>query len=220
MKKLKKKFIKKLVLFVMFGCVVATCGCAKEKEGKENSSEINESHTSDDTKESSSVSMGEIGWDEVVINGEKIKLPCTVAELEQKGIIVNEYSLKSILEKPNETFYLVAATCGEAGNVYLHIETGSDVEKQKENAVVSNIANKILSKEFFGVKNEIGLGSTVDELLEVYGTDFYALTAKDEENLASGYVLIQYGTEKVGYLFHVDDGIIEYIEVFNKEGER
>lgn len=223
MKNNGKEMTKKLVLLALCGCLIGICGCGNvvdtQKEDSQNSVFNTDMDTENTNGSSATDNNEQTAWDEVVINGEIIKLPCTLADLEKQGIVANSYMLQSILETTNEVFYLVAAT-GENVNIYLHIETGDDIDKGKENCIVSNIANKRTDRAYCHVGDGVGIGSTVDEVLDALGRDYYSLTAVDENNLKDGYVLLQYGDGIVGYLFHIDDGIVSYMEVFDKEGER
>lgn len=213
MKNMNKNLVKIMATVILTLLVIIVPGCGTKSESGSTTGTGTEKNNQSNKKDKTEK------WD-VIINGTKLDLPCTLADLEKVGVeLYNEKLLETILETPNETFLMTEAICEEGEEViYLKLLTGDDVAKGKKNIVVTIVTNYYMSSQDFTVKGHIGLGSDIDEVITVYGED-YVLSAEKMENFRDGIAVLQYGTGDDGLLFKATDGVVDYIEIIAEQGE-
>lgn len=152
------------------------------------------------------------------INGKSITLPCTLADLAEADVhIYSEYDREQVLSSVNQTFTMIQATCGDGMNpIFLKIETGENSNKREENATVKIITNnKMMQKDEFILKNNVGLGSSVDDVINTFGSN-YTVDSSQSDDLHKGFVMMHYGDSESGVLFWFTDNVLTYIEIYDK----
>ena len=151
------------------------------------------------------------------INGKSITLPCTLADLAEADVhIYNEDEKQEVLSSVNKTFTMIQATCGDGIKpIFLKIETGKNSNKGEENATVKIITNnKMMQKDEFILKNNVGLGSSVDDVINTFGSN-YTVDSSQSEDLHKGFVMMHYGDAESGVLFWFTDNVLTYIEIYD-----
>lgn len=128
-----------LMILTLAGCSTPTPGGMNDQgdqyeEGEDNRKN-DKDHNQDDISETtkSDNSAEEDGWG-LTIGGKSVELPCTLADLEKKGIqIANEARKEEILASSNETFSMIGAKCGKSYYAfYLRIVTGNNPEAKEK----------------------------------------------------------------------------------------
>ena len=68
-----------------------------------------------------------------MINGKEVQLPCTLAELAEAGVEIQNDAIKEmVLNSTNQKHLMIAATCGDKHNsLFLKIITGADADKKE-----------------------------------------------------------------------------------------
>lgn len=147
------------------------------------------------------------------INGKSINLPCKLSTLENAGVYIND---NYILETPNK-IYTVIHGWHDSQWIFLKIEIGSNTDKKSDNATVKTITNnKGMQKDLFVLKNGIGLGSTIDDVISTFGSN-YIVDSSASEDLHKGFVMTHYGDAEDGLLLWYQDGILNYIEIYKEK---
>lgn len=210
MKNYKRVFT--LVLAILMIFALSACGINNDQSnsnGEDNQQVENQGNNSS-TKEK---------W-EIKINGKGVTLPCTLADLAKIGVnIYGEYDKENVLNSTNETFTMIAATCGDDTNpIHLKITTGNAADKKEANATVKILTNTKMDGSLFELKNGIALGSSIDDVISTFGED-YNLSGTTDDDIHSGYVVINYGTKADGAMFNFKDGVLDYIEILADKGE-
>ena len=77
---------------------------------------------------------------------------------------------------------------------------------------MSIITNTHMNKDLFTLKNNIGLGSSLNDVINAFGNN-YTVTGKTDDDLNKGYTVITYGSKSSGVMFNFEDGILQYIEL-------
>ena len=170
----------------------------------------NSSFVDNENNSSTNNTNGNSKWG-LQINGKNINLPCKLSTLENAGVYIND---DYILQNPNKTYTMIHGW-HDSQFVFLKIETGSDIDKKSDNATVKIITNnKGMTKDLFVLKNGIGLGSNIDDVISTFGSD-YVVDSSASDDLHKGFVMTHYGDAKEGLLLWYQDGILNYIEVYN-----
>lgn len=183
-----------LCLLLLIG--VIGCGKKEEKDKKE-----------------------EINFD-VKINDVEINFPCTLEELKEAGVIINEEKLAEILETPNKEFNSVEAVCEDTNKpIYFKMQTGKD--SGESNVRVIGVMDLYLTKRVFQLQGELSIGSTVDNVIKVYGENYEVTECKNKEDLTVGIVFIDYVFDE-GYTLSLrfSDGLMNYIDVVDTREKR
>lgn len=210
---MKKNFARIMVFIFIFCMFTSLIGCGEKKSTNRSQEKVENTKKGDVQKEKKS------DWT-IELNGKEISLPCTLTDLEGADVhIHSEYDSEAILTTENESFLMIEATCGEGTDpLYLEILTGDDIEQQEENVTITHIANSYMGKELFLLNGSIGLGDSVEDVVDTFG-EGYGLTVGEKEELSQGLVVMTYGTMDSGVMLNFRDGILEYIEVLADRGE-
>lgn len=211
MKKFSFKRVFTILLAVLMIFTLAACG---GKDGKTDGNNNNKQQV-----DNQGANNSDSGWG-VKINGKAVTLPCTLADLAKINVnIYGEFDKETVLNSANETFTMIAATCGEDTNpIHLKIVTGGAADKKEANATVKIITNTKMDGSLFELKGGIALGSSIDDVIKTFG-DNYNMTGATGDDIHTGYVVINYGTKADGAMFNFKDGVLEYIEILADKGE-
>lgn len=144
----------------------------------------------------------------LTINGTSIVLPCTLDELTNVGVNVNEDFYEELMSTTNQTYSDSYVTSdGWAQGIYLNLRTGSDLSKKEKNVIVTSIRyylpahsfntaigitpdeSSLLTSYQFSIKNNITIGSKSEDVIDAFGTDY---EPKSETDLNGLYSLIYY----------------------------
>lgn len=212
----KNKFLKILVLGVVAILMLSLAACGNDSENNTSGDGANNNNVSQSNNEDENLTSM---WG-LQINGKSIQLPCTLADLARADIgIYEDYDRENVLGSENETFTMIAATCGsDTHPIHLKITTGSDAGKQEANATVKIITNTKMDGSLFKLKNNIALGSSLDDVIKAFGEN-YNLSGATEDDIHNGYTVINYGTKASGAMFNFENGVLTYIEILADEGE-
>lgn len=156
----------------------------------------------------------------MTIGGNKVTLPCTMAELEEMGIhLYTEYDEETIYESQNQTFTMICAVHEDAEDLmYLKIVTGDKPEDGSANAQVCAITNMTLDTDAFHMNKKFGLGASIDDMIAAFGED-YVVAGAAGDDIQIGYTVINYGTGSDNIIFIFDDNELKSMEVQYYEGE-
>lgn len=147
---------------------------------------------------------------DIKIGEAEITLPCTLSDLHKAGVTVyGEVKLQNILDSADKEYKMVEAVVNNGSTVlYLELKTGANVEDGEKNVTVNKIYNYYLTKSTIQLRGDLGLGSKVEKVIEVYGDD-YELTAENEDNLERGVVSLEYDDLVVKF----DSGMLNYMKI-------
>ena len=156
----------------------------------------------------------------MTFNGVNISLPCTMADLEAKGIrLYTEYDEETIYASQNESFVWISAVCGDGDDLLLlSIDTGDNPDKKAENAHVVAVTNMDLSKEVFHMKDKFALGASIEDMEKAFGTD-YEVPGATSDNIREGFTVCQYRIGNDNVLFNFRNNELVSMEVQYIEGE-
>lgn len=148
------------------------------------------------------------------IEGNKVTLPCTMAELEEIGIhLYSEYDENMIYESQNETFNIISAVYKDSDEMlYLSMVTGDNPEKKAANAKVVAITNMMLDADSFNLKGSFGIGASIDDMIEELGDD-YLVSGATKDDIRAGFTVINYGTAPDNVILNFDKDKLIFIEV-------
>lgn len=211
---MRKISFKRVFTFLIVALMIFTLAACGDKDDKVDGN--NNDNQQVENKDSNSLDGG---WG-IKINGKAVTLPCTLSDLVKIDVnIYSEFDKETILNSANETFTMIAATYGENTEpIHLKIVTGSAADKKEANATVKIITNTKMDSSLFELKGGIALGSSIDDVIKTFGTD-YNMTGATGDDIHSGYIVINYGTKADGAMFNFKDGILEYIEILADKGE-
>lgn len=211
----KTLFIKIIAITLSMAFLFPMTSCGKQStEIGANESSYNNGQSGNSNEDLPSSSK----WG-LTINGKSVALPCTLADLKDIDVhLLIDPEKENILNSTNQEFTMIAAVCGESSDpMYLTIKTGNDSAAKEKNATVEIITNMTINNSIFKIKNGLGLGSDISDVIEAYGKDYS--TSADESELNTGYVTLRYGTMDDGSMFNFQNGKLTYIEFFVNQGE-
>ena len=211
---MKKMLLRRLLALAMIlVTVLSFAACGKEPTNTDVGSNNTGSEQTDNNQNNNN---SDSKWS-VTINGNNITLPCSLADLSNKGItIISDYDKDTVLNSTNQTHTMISATCGDDSKpIFLKIVTGGDASKKEANATVYTITNnKMLDGSSFVVKNGLSLGASVSDVISAYGEDYVVDSAPSADDLSQGFVMMHYGSNDEGMLFWFQDGKLTYVELY------
>ena len=202
-----------LLLAIVCVLTLAACGGDESQSGNEGNSQAGEANKPNKGNNEKSQ------W-EMEFHGVKFSLPCTMADLEKKGIhLYTEYDEETIYASQNESFVWISAVYEDTHELLLlSIDTGDSPDKKAENAHVVAVTNMELAKELFHMKDDFALGATIDEMEKIFGAD-YEVPGATGDSIREGFTICQYSNEHDNILFNFRDNELVSIEVQYIEGE-
>lgn len=208
---IKRRLIALLLVLV---CILSFAACGSESNGGDNEGETPVVESNKPSKENNKYQ-----W-EMNFNGVKISLPCTMADLEEKGIhLYTEYDEETIYASQNESFVWISAVYGDTHDILLlSIDTGNDPDKKAKNAHVVAVTNMELSEELFHMKDKFALGASIEDMEKTFGMG-YEVPGATADNIREGFTVIQYRSGCDNVLFNFQENKLVSMEVQYIEGE-
>lgn len=223
---LKKRGISKIALILIVALViiigVITIAFVVNKDKNENSNSNGEIVNKLDNK-------NQDFWG-LKINGKSVALPCSLKDLKDANVnLLNEYESEKVINSSNTSFSML-----EAGNddwarpIYLKGFTNSDASKKEANVIVTVITNmittdlhghsdtsRIITKEQFHLKDGVAIGSTSDDVISAFGSDYtvYLGERNDKDLKNSDMIGIYYVNNDSALYLIFKKGILHSIEI-------
>ena len=207
------KYFSKSIIILIASVVILTVfssGCQNDDSSNSNTN-LDSQITQTENRSSEYNNSSKWG---IVFNGKSIGLPCKLSDLERNDMsLSNEFDSETILKSSNQTFSMIPLSYGEdTPSICIKIKTGNSPELGSNNAIVcAIIVSNELESSVFSLKNNIAMNSSIDDVISTFGSDYNIVSMDEDYHI--GYVMMNYGTENSGSIFHFNEGKLCYIEV-------